>query len=183
MRRTIVLIQAALAVSSSTAVAQAGGRAPATQAISVNPLFVPFGGFVVEYEGAPGSDARPFTLGLSGGYYDPVGDDDDTYASAEAKLRYYPGEQAPRGFSVGLTVGMARTRDDVCCSERRPERRTTSGATTGVVLDYNWLIGRSRRFFIGTGVGAKRLFGDVGDGDLLDIEVLPTARLQVGIGF
>jgi hypothetical protein len=52
-----------------------------------------------------------------------------------------------------------------------------------VVLDYNWLIGQNRRFFVGTGIGAKRLFGDLGNNEFFDIEVVPLARLQVGVAF
>jgi hypothetical protein len=166
------------------------------QAISVNPLFLPFGGYVAEFERAVGPTV---TLGLSGAYYDPVGDDDDTYGSAEVKLRVYPNERALRGFSIGVSAGMGRVTTEECCTIGGPDviirgpdgtidgaqvrRRTKSGATAGVVLDYNWLLGRSRRFFVGTGIGAKRLFGNLGEDDFFEIRVLPTVRLQVGAAF
>jgi hypothetical protein len=152
------------------------------QAISINPLFLPFGGYVAEFERAV---APSVTLGLSGAYYDPVGDDDDTYSSAEVKLRVYPNERALRGFSIGVSAGLGRVTTETCCTTAdREERRTTkSGATAGVVLDYNWLLGRNRRFLVGTGIGAKRLFGNLGEDDFFDIRVLPTLRLQVGAAF
>ena len=147
VRRAVAALLVA-AVASTAADAQQ----PAVQAISVNPLYIPFGGLVVEYERA----ASPgITLGLSGGYYDPIGDDDDSYSSAEAKLRFYPAERALRGFSIGVTAGAARIRDDEGRDAVGNEiRSSTSGATAGVIVDYNWLIGRNRRFFVGTGVGA-----------------------------
>ncbi len=183
MLRTLLVGPALALLGAATLQAQAAaptGRAPATQAISINPLYLPLGGFVVEYEAAA---APGVSVGLSGGYYDLVGDDGDTYASAEAKLRFYPGERAPRGFSVGLSIGVGRATNDVCCDVVPRDSRTQTGATAGAILDYNWLLGRNRRFFVGTGIGAKRLFGDLGNNSFFDIEVLPTARLQVGAAF
>ena len=178
----LALATAALASQASAQGPFEGERPPATQALSVNPLYLPFGGFVFEYEAAV---APGMTLGVGAAYYDLVGGDDDTYSSAEVKLRFYPNERGPRGFSIGVSVGVGRTTEEGCCTPEGAEfdGETATGATTGVILDYNWLLGRSRRFFVGTGIGAKRLFGDLGEGDFLDIEVLPTARLQVGAAF
>jgi hypothetical protein len=179
-----LLAAALLAIASGTAGAQStpAARPAAVQTLSVNPLYVPFGGIVLEFERATAS--RGLSVGFGAAHYDPVGDDDDTYSSAEAKLRFYPGERAPRGFSLGLTAGVGRADGESCCTRTgEVEDRVRTGATAGVVLDYNWLIGQNRRFFVGTGIGAKRLFGDLGNNEFFDIEVVPLARLQVGVAF
>lgn len=36
---------------------------------------------------------------------------------------------------------------------------------------------------LGTGIGAKRLFGDLANNSFFDTEVLPTLRIQVGAAF
>jgi hypothetical protein len=111
-----LLAAALLAIASGTAGAQStpAARAPAVQALSVNPLYVPFGGIVVEYERAAAS--RGLSVGVGAAHYDPVGDDDDTYSSAEVKVRFYPGERALRGFSLGLTAGVGRADGETCCT-------------------------------------------------------------------
>ena len=182
------LLLAALAVASAPARAQDAGRAATRHAVSVNPLYLPLGMFVVEYER---SIAPAATFGLSGGYYDPIGQpegDEDIYASAEVKFRYYPGERAPRGFAIGVTGGVAHvsSEQDCCGFDGAPigdDERVTR-PTLGVVLDYNWLLGRRRRFLVGTGIGAKRLLGRGGRSDFFDdLDVIPTVRLQVGAAF
>ena len=75
MSHRLLVVGVAAALSAARADAQSPAdpiRPPVSQAVSINPLYIPFGGFVVEYEAAT---ARGVTLGLSGGYYDPVGDD------------------------------------------------------------------------------------------------------------
>ena len=182
------LLLAALGVAPTPVRAQDGGPAATRQTISVNPLYLPLGMFVVEYERSIASGA---TFGLSGGYYDPIGQDEgdeDIYASAEVKFRYYPGERAPRGFAIGVTGGVAHVSSEQgCCTcEGEPfddDERVTR-PTLGVVLDYNWLLGRRRRFLVGTGIGAKRLLGSGGRSDFFDdLDVIPTVRLQVGAAF
>ena len=187
IRRLTLVSLLTFAAVASTGSAQstdaAALRPPARQALSVNPLYLPFGGIVLEYEAAT---APGLTLGVGGSYYDPVGGDDESYGTLEAKLRFYPGERALRGFSVGITFGVGRTDEgDVCCDfNGNPLSRVThTGATSGVVLDYNWLIGPTRRFFVGTGIGAKRFYGDLGNNQFFDIEVVPTARIQLGAAF
>jgi hypothetical protein len=61
-----------------------------------------------------------------------------------------------------------------------------TGFTFGAVLDYSWLLGRRERFYVGTGIGAKRVFGLDDDAGTPDEEypvVLPSFRLQTGFVF
>ncbi len=190
MRRPLApVVTALLLVLAPTVAAAQDGvpRPPAANVVSVNPLYLPLGMFVAEYEHAIAPSA---TLGLSGGYYDPIGQDDgddDRYASAEVKFRYFPGERAPRGFSIGASAGLAHfIYNNSCCTSAGDllDNGSETAPTFGVVLDYNWLLGRNRRFFVGTGVGAKRLLGNRRDDDFFDeLTVIPTVRLQVGAAF
>jgi hypothetical protein len=73
-----LLAAALLAIASGTAGAQStpAARPAAVQTLSVNPLYVPFGGIVLEFERATAS--RGLSVGFGAAHYDPVGDDDDT---------------------------------------------------------------------------------------------------------
>lgn len=180
----------ALSLLTATAGAQATEPAPAAppayqQVVSINPILLPFGWLSAEYERAvsPG-----FTIGVGGAYVsDAVIDDEEGDGEREtwvqARFRYFPNERAPRGFSIGLTAGYhsARGRGDVFDSTAPV---TTEGAPTlGVVLDYDWLLGRRRRFAIGTGLGFKRVLKDVDSNVSPLVQVYPDGRLQVGIAF
>ena len=178
--RTLFACSTALFLATSTAQAQysASGQniSPLPQVVSINGLLLPFGGLVAEYEAAVSPNV---TLGGSLAYYDFVGGNNDRYTSGEVKARFYPNEMAPAGLSVGLTLGFGRAHDDHPAED---ESASKSGLTTGIELDYNWLVGPNERFFIGSGVLVKRRFGSLKD-DWIDLEVFPSARLQLGMVF
>ena len=179
MRHRLLACAAALVLAASTADAQSRPQQRIEllpQVVSVNALLLPFGGLIGEYEAVVMDN---ITLGASLAYYDFVGGGGDRYTSGEAKLRFYPGERAPEGFSVGLALGFGRSHDD---DVLEGEDASKGGLTTGVLLDYNWVVGPSGRFFVGSGVAVKRRFGSLKD-DWIGWEVLPTARLQVGVVF
>ena len=182
MHRRLLVSSVALLLAASTAGAQSSGRSGRQtiellpQVVSINPLLLPFGGLIAEYEAVA---APNVTFGASLAYYDFVGGGSDRYTSGEAKVRFYPGERAPEGFAVGLTLGFGRSHDG---GVPPGEDATKGGLTSGVAVDYHWLVGPSRRFFIGSGVAVKRRFGDLRD-DWIGWEVLPTARLQMGVVF
>ena len=171
-------------------------RPRVTRTASTNPLALPFGVASAEFERAVGprglavgvgaftSLTRDATLLNDGG--------SATFRSLQLKLKYYPREDGLRGFAVGLTAGVAHERE---LSEafymyehgvevaRQETFRTRTAPTLGATLDYNWLLGRDRRFLLGLGVGARRALGvsPRARGPLTDPLVDP--RLQVGIGF
>jgi hypothetical protein len=186
LRVVVATIGAFLAIAPVARAQQPAARPPALNTVTVNPLYLPFGLIVAEYERAIAPGA---TLGVSAGYYEPIGQgegDHDRYGSGEAKLRFYPGERAPRGLSIGVTAGFATftTDGDCCTDEGNAFRGAETKPTFGVVLDHNWLLGRSRRFVVGTGIGAKRLLGQSRDSDFFDdLRVIPMVRLQVGAAF
>lgn len=165
---------AALALAATPSAAQ--DPAPARRTvITLNPLGIPFEYFSGEFERIV---TGLTTVGITGSY---LGISDESYATLEGKLRFYPNEEAPKGFSVGLSGGITRLEGDewngtenVRTSETRP--------TIGVIIDYNWILGRTRRFLVGTGVGAKRILG--ASGDIIDVNTgYPTARFQIGFLF
>lgn len=175
MRPRLALFAAGLCCAATSATAQTPAAEPYQQALSINPLGIPFEAFSGEYERAvsPG-----ITFGVGASYFGAF--DEADYLSGDAKVRYYPNERAIRGFSIGGSLGFARVSED---DDEFADGSSTTGFTLGVILDYNWLLGRSKRFFVGTGLGAKRIFIDedeVGE----DVAVgYPTARLQVGFAF
>ena len=91
---------------------------------------------------------------------------------------------------MGLTAGVARVRPDnewcvgFCDDENGP---LATGFTLGAILDYSWLLGRRERFYVGTGIGAKRVFGidDPPESEFVREypKVLPSFRLQTGFVF
>ena len=193
MKRPLVraITLAALAAASvSSARAQAApattAREPYRQAFTLNPLGIPFGWVNGEFERVLGGGA---TLGIGGSWLEV--DDDDDFASVEAKLRYYPSERGLRGFSIGLSAGYTRIEDNqetIFGPDRTPRAQVVDGPSLGVMADYNWLIGARRRFVVGAGLGAKRIFTDdrSNDSDLIDLDDIrayPTMRLVVGVAF
>jgi hypothetical protein len=149
--------------------------------LSINPFGFLFEWYNIEYEHAFRSTA---SWSIGAGHID-VGDDDDesTYTSVDARLRYYPSAEAPTKFSAGISFGYSRVTD-----EDRPDgvvvEEEFDALSIGLDLGYSWLLGRTRQFFIGTGIGAKRLFrlGDENDDDD-ETYGYPTIRLSIGFAF
>lgn len=149
---------------------------------SINLLGIPLGTVSGEYERFA---TQEISFGASAGI------DQNSESSIEGKARYYPSARGARGLAVGLSAGMARIRpnDEWCaglCDDQ--DGPLATGFTFGAVLDYSWLLGRRERFYVGTGIGAKRIFGiddavEV-DGFSRDYpDVLPSFRLQTGFVF
>lgn len=150
-------------------------REPAN-VVSINPLGIVLGWFSAEWEGRLNNTV---TGGLQGSFVDI---DDDRYVSVDGTLRLYPGS-ALEGFAVGFTGGYTNAREENGDCDPIGCRDTEGDALGfGVSLDYQWLLGFDRRFAVGLGLGAKRLYwlsGDFDEGS----SVLPTARLSVGYAF
>ena len=85
--------------------------------------------FSMEYEGVP---AQPFSLGLTGSY---VSIDNTTYSTIEAKGRLYPNEEAPKGFSIGLALGLTHLTEDNACDIGCNSNRSTTRPTIGVAIE------------------------------------------------
>lgn len=143
--------------------------------VAFNPSMVvfDFGSVEVENAVAPG-----VTLGGVGSY---TVVNSNHYTSGDLNLRYYPGEVVLRGVSFGLSGGLLRY------SSKRDSagvRSVLNAPTVGILADYNWLIGTTRRFVVGTGVGAKRVLANTDDRRRVDLaHAYLTARFVVGYAF
>ena len=146
-----------------------------THVFAINPLGIPFEVVSVELEQALQS---AFSIGGNFSYFSPS---DYTRSSFEVKAHLYPNEYAPRAFGVGLGVGLVNTREHRTLNDV-PTLVSKTLPSIAVYADYNWLLGRSERFYVGTGVGAKRILGD---SDAFDQPpfVYGTARFLIGVAF
>lgn len=188
----------ALALPAAALGAQEAPPPPPAQrnAIATNFIGIPFGLFSLEYERATAFPG--LTVGVGGSYYsgdlddddDPADGDDGRESWAEAKVMYYPGERVFRGFAIGITGGVHSSRG-YTCEGRGPlggcispaRLRTQAGPTLGVLVNYDWLIGRQDRFRVGLGVGAKRVLRQVSESrDVLE-QIYPDGRFVIGFTF
>jgi hypothetical protein len=169
----------------STAVAQgtnAAGRIPIPYRtyIGINPLGIPFDIFSIEVESGI---AQGMTLGVSAAHTEI---DNARYSSADLKFRYYPSEIVLKGFSIGASAGLLRYSDirsefDFSATQTR---QTIDTPTLGLLIDYNWMLGASHRFIVGTGISAKRILAGSEDRDKVGLDrALPSARFTVGVAF
>jgi len=166
------------------AIGQAAGQLPATsqpvaasrsRVFAINPLGIPFEVVSVEFENV---FTGAFSIAGNFSYFSP---DDFTRTSFEVKGRLYPNELGPRGFAVALGLGGVNTRENIELETGTTLRDKTS-PSIAVYVDYNWLLGRSDRFFVGSGVGAKRILGDADEFDEAPF-VYGTARFLIGVAF
>lgn len=133
--------------------------------ISANPFGLLLELFNGEYERVVSQSS---TAGIGGSYFTS---DDVQYVNADAFFRFYPQDDPLDGWAFGAKAGITDIDD--------------FGTYFGFGFDVNksWLLGRNDNFYVGVGLGLKRLVGvdeDDPDGDLL--EFIPTIRL-VNIGF
>lgn len=150
----------------------AGPRAVAGIA-TINPFAIIFGGFNGDVELNIGTG---MTGALSATYFT---DDDIDYKSVDFTFRYYPSEINPRGFSVGTSIGYLDQGRDTDIAGEPSEGK---GLAIGFIGGYNWLLGKSERLAIATGLGAKRLFVNKDDNPNAEVAAF-TGRLGVGLSF
>jgi hypothetical protein len=185
---------ASLAAILTPAATHAQGGAPVypipfRAMIGLNPLGIPFDIGSVEVEGA----ILPGVTLAGAASYNALGDDsgegsgDPRFTSGDVKVRYYPGEVALRGFSVGLGIGVTRYSENVATpTPTGPtfERQAITAPTISVLADYNFLLGARQRFVVGTGIGAKRLLASEEDRRRADApRAYPFVRFLLGIAF
>lgn len=147
---------------------QPAGVRPHSGIATINPFAVVLGGFNGDVELNIGTGT---TGALSVSWFP----DDLNYTAVDFTFRYYPGELNPKGFSVGASIGYLRSEHDDGTDEGK-------GPTIGFIGGYNWLLGRSERLAIATGLGLKRLIAD-SDKYPDAPEVVPSGRLGIGLSF
>jgi hypothetical protein len=147
---------------------------PSRTFVAFDPSVIVFDIFSLEVENA----VAPGVTAGGVGSYTVV--NDDRYTTADFNLRYYPGEVVLRGVSFGLSGGVLR----YSALDSARERASIIAPTIGILADYNWLIGPSKRFVVGTGVGAKRVLASADDRRRVDLpRAYLTARFVVGYAF
>jgi hypothetical protein len=180
MRLTPAAILIALTAIATTSLNAQGTTAPKSTVISFQPLNAIFSVYSAEIEHAVSSSV---TLGVGGSYWSNSDDVSDTkYSSGDLKVRFYPEAHPLQGFSFGGQVGYTSVSDNTTDSFGGSSKSTAHGATIGVALDYNWLLGASKAFYVGLGLGAKKIFAnsnDIGNATL----AYPTARVSIGYAF
>ncbi|MDB4908655.1 MAG: hypothetical protein JWO05_3439 [Gemmatimonadetes bacterium] len=182
LRRT--LIGAALALAVIPAMARAQLPAPTqpyASELSIDPFGIPFGYLDVEGNTSVGGGA---TIGLAFSHYSPASSD-DPFTNVDFKLRYFPNELPFKGFSVGLTGGWTKQRGDEYNGNFTTSTKTSvSSPTLGVIVDYDWLLGARKRFAVGLGIGAKRLFASKVERDRIRLDAAAGIfRFQLGYAF
>lgn len=174
---------AALAAASTLLAVAAEAQsaaAPKTTVISIQPLTAIFNVYAAEVEHAL---SPTWTLGLGESYWNH----DDSgfslrYLSGDVKLKYYPEATPFRGFSFGGQVGYTSVKEDDSFGSSGSSKTTVSGPTVGVALDYNWLLGPPQSFYVGLGVGAKKIFAKADNAGHATVNY-PTARVSIGFAF
>lgn len=170
----------AVALSLFAAQSVAAQVIPAVKAnvISMQPLTAVLGVFSGEYERAA---SQSTSIGVGATYWGSgFGGGDFTYLSGDFKLRYYPQGQALYGFSIGGSLGFTHV---AALNDNPQDHGSTTAASLGVLLEYGWVLGVQKSFYIGLGAGAKALF--IADKEFSSDVTLryPTARISVGWAF
>ena len=155
-----------------------GDEAPPSRhrnVVAASPLFAMLGFYTAEYERALPPRAS-IALGGSSSAIGPF-----SYRSADAKVRFYPGERVLEGFSVGVSAGMIGVSSSTV--PRGSGGFSTSGVAVGTEVGYSWLMGRRGNLAVGVGGGFKRIVRLAGH-DVSGLHLtLPTMRASFGIAF
>jgi len=195
-RRTALAVFGALCAHAATLHAQgtlreqtqtlAGGTP--RRIIAINPFLPLTGSFQGEFEQRLRDN---LSVAVSASYVDLDGGD-DRFANADVKLRLYPSENALRGFGIaaGLGVGRQSGVEYYACPAIYPSgdctnrSQSATGPTFSVEMQYQWLLGKSRKTAVTVGGGAKRYFiDDAPNGYEVYEQFMPTMRLTIGYAF
>jgi hypothetical protein len=145
------------------------------QVISANPFGLLLEWFNAEYERAVG---QTVTAGVGGSYISASdSESDDRYLNGDFFVRYYPQGHPFDGWAFGVKAGITSVREGFVGSQ---DAETNTFFGFGFDVNRSWLLGANDNFYVGVGLGLKRLLG-AGDRDF-DFKFVPTIRL-VNIGF
>ena len=148
--------------------------------ITVNPLGVLVDYYNVELERAL-SDVTSISLAAE---HSATGDTD--ISAVDVRFRYYPQAQVFSGLSLGASLGYGSFDDAEEYYYDTPDGpgrevigEDLAGPTLGLEVNYNWLVGRDRRLFVGLGIGARRLLSG---GNTSGPTIVPGGR-YFGVGY
>ena len=151
-----------LVLEGETAQAQNVPSPTYQQVISANPFGLLLDLFNAEYER---SVSESSTAGIGGSAYFRTEDD---YINADVFWRYYPQGDPLDGWALGVKVGVTRVGDE----------GTFIGA--GVDVNRSWVLGKNDNFYLGLGLGLKRMY--VSTDATFDLRYIPTIRI-VNVGY
>lgn len=140
-----------------------------TQVVSANPFGLLLDLFNAEYERAF-TESTTIGLGGSFGKGNSVNDlgtlEESTYFNADVFMRFYASGNHFEGWNFGAKLGVTSIAD---------------GTFPGYGFDVNrsWLVGANDNFYVGAGIGLKRLIGDFEEDET---RLIPTLRI-INVGF
>jgi hypothetical protein len=178
-----LMVSALLLLAAPALAAAQNPVAPRQSVVSVNPLAIILGLYGAEYERRMG---RTTSLGVLGSHWSTdtestFGHSDVSYTSFELKGRIYPNARIFQGFSFAAASGLVLLREEIWAFGES-QRTSATAVSIGFELGYSWLLGEQNNFYVGTGIGAKRL--GVVSGEVVDASLAyPTVRLSVGYAF
>lgn len=181
---TFALALGVIATGTTTVHAQ---RAP-SRIVSVNPFLPLAGSFQGEFEHKVRDN---LSVAVSGSHID-FEDNGMRFTNADVKLRLYPNDKALQGFAIASGLGVGRQSDIeyIACPAIFPggdcisPRRSVTGPTFSMEMQYQWLLGSKRSTAVTIGGGAKRYFiDDAPDGYEVFEQFMPTFRLTIGYAF
>jgi hypothetical protein len=149
-----------------------------TRIASIQPINLVLTIVSAEYEQKLGAAS---TWGIGANYWDagPLGAD-GKYVSGELKLRYYPDGVALHGFSVGGSLGYT----NISGASSGVRQTTVAGPSLGVLLEYQWLLGKTKSFVVAIGAGAKAIVVTQDKTSSNDYTSrYPTMRISIGYAF
>ena len=169
MKRTaccLFLLLGSVATLPALAAAQGASAPPAgpTQVLSGNPFGLVIDLVNAEYERRAGNAV---TVGAGASRANWGAPNGRPYVNGDIFVRYFPGGQVFDGRSFGVKAGM---------TQFPGSGRTYFGL--GVDANQTWML--NRHFAFSTGFGLKRLIGTDG---LNGPRIIPTLRINVGVGF
>jgi hypothetical protein len=161
---SLLSVLALAAAGSSSLVAQEPLQSAPKQVISANPFGLLLELFNAEYERVISESS---TAGVGGSTF--FGGDDD-YINADVFWRLYPSGNPLNGWAFGAKAGVTNL----------PDHGTYFGF--GFDVNRSWVLGKRNNYYVGIGLGLKRLIG-AGD-QAFELEYIPTFRIvNVGIAF
>lgn len=159
---TILLTAATLIMAAAPAAAraQADPLPQRINVISANPFGLLLDLFNAEYERVVTPSS---TAGVGGSFYpnDVVGE--SNYVNMDVFWRFYPSGRPFQDWSFGAKAGYT----------------TNLGVGFGFDVNRSWLLGANENFYVGIGLGLKRIIASSNDNGL---EFVPTFRL-INVGF
>ena len=168
MNQSSLILSVALLVvgiqASSLGAQQSGIIEPKSTVLSVNPFGLMLDLFNAELERVVSPTS---TIGFGGS--GEFGGDND-HQNADVFWRYYPSGTPFQGWMFGVKTGMTSV--------------DTEGTYWGYGFDFNrsWLLGPEGKFYMGLGLGLKRLYKTGGSCSYSCMRYIPTFRIvNVGI--